>query len=143
MAKGVQSHSGGVYDGSAQFDIMNTDPFQGPIQILSGTADVINIDSNLGNNYICTNAGALDAVTLSRVPVGNALGTGPDDGLTICFWSASAFAHKITTVALLQTGVTGGKNSVALAAFAGAGVILRAYNGLWQVIGATGVLTFA
>lgn len=143
MARGVGSHSGGSYDASAQADIITTDPFQGAIQILAGTADVINIDNGQGNNYICTNAGALDAVTLSRVPIGNALGTGADDGLTVCLWSASAFAHKITTVALLQTGVTGGKNSVTLAAFAGAGVILRAYNGLWQVVGSTGALTFA
>ncbi len=142
MSRGVQNHAGGSYDGSATLDIVNCDPFQGPIQILSGTADVINIDNGVGNNYIVT-TGSADATTFSRVPVGNALGTGPDDGLTVCFWSATAFAHKITTVALLQTGVTGGKNSVTLAAFAGAGVVLRAYNGNWQVAGSTGALTFA
>jgi hypothetical protein len=139
MARGVQSHSGGAYDGSAQLDLIQTDPFQSNvITILSGTADVINIDNTNGNNYICTNAGALDAATLSRAPV-----AGVDDGLSIAFYSGSAFAHKITTVALLQTGVTGGKNSVSLAAFAGAGCVLRAYNGFWQVVGANGALTFA
>src|SRR5271154_532998 len=142
MARGVQNHSGGSYDASAQLDIVNWDPFQGPITILSGTTDVINIDLGTGNNYIVT-TGSADATTLSRIPIGNALGTGPDDGLTICFWSGSAFAHKITTVSLLQTGVTGGTNSVTLAAFAGAGVVLRAYNGKWQVAGSTGALTFA
>src|SRR5277367_2730329 len=121
MAKGtVYAHAGGSYDVSAQSDIVQGDPFQGQEQVLSGTADVINIDNGAGNNYEVT-TGSADQITLSRVPV-----AGVDEGLSIAVWSTTAFAHKVTTVALLQTGVTGSTNSVQLAAFAGAGVLLRA-----------------
>jgi hypothetical protein len=136
MARNIQQHAGGAYSADCQIDIMATDPLQAPIQLLTGTTDVINPYNPNGNNYIANNAAAPDLTTLIA-PV-----AGADDGLSIAFYSASAFAHKITSTGNISSG-TSSANSIALAAFAGAGVILRAYNGKWQIIGSNAALTLA
>jgi hypothetical protein len=129
---------GGSYDAGAQFDIIDCDPFQGPITVLVGTADVLNPHSSGSGNYIVNNASAADLTTLGAPTAG------VDDGLTIAFWSNTAFAHKITCpTTLIQTGAATPKTSATLAAFAGAGILLRAYQGNWQVIGSNGTVTFA
>jgi hypothetical protein len=79
----------------------------------------------VAGSYVITAASAV-ALTLAA-PV-----AGTQDGLTISISSATAFAHTITATGLLQTG-TAAVNVVTFAAFAGASVTLRAYNGKWQV----------
>jgi hypothetical protein len=82
-------------------------------------------------SYEITNAGAT-ALTLAA-PV-----AGTQDGMTLTVTSATAFAHTITATGLLQTG-SAAVNVATFAAFAGANVTLRAYNGKWQVVSSVGV----
>jgi hypothetical protein len=139
MARGIPNNSiGGAYDVRAQTDIIDCDPFQGPATILTGTADVLNAHSLGSANYIVNNTTAADLTTLAAPLVG------VDDGLCIAFWSNTAFAHKITCpTTLIQNGAATPKTSATLAAFAGAGILLRAFNGNWQVISTTGTVTYA
>src|SRR5271157_3175487 len=128
MARGVQNHSGGAYDASAQQDILDGDPFQGSITLLSGTADVIN--GHVSGNYIITQSGGADGIVLGAPTAG------VDDGLSIAIWSNTAQAHTITCTGNLLTGTSGKTGVLTLANVAGSGVLLRAYGGKWMVVGA-------
>jgi hypothetical protein len=128
-ARGVDNHSGGSYDRTAQMDLIETDPFHGVIQILSGTTDAI--PSTKAGNYII-NTGSADAMTLSAPPAGGPA-AGGYDGIQIALYSNTAFAHTLTATGLLQTGGTA-TGVLTFPAHAGAGVILRAYGGFWQLI---------
>lgn len=127
--RGVQNHSGGAYDGSAQQDIMDGDALQGGITLLTGTADAIN--PNGAANYI-VKTGSADAMTLAAPRVGL------DDNLSIAIYSDTLFAHTVTATALFANG-TALKTTATFAAFRGAGLILRAFNGVWQVVASTAV----
>jgi hypothetical protein len=63
---------------------------------------------------------------------------GVDDGLSIAVYSDSTQAHTITATSLFAAGVAL-KTTATFAAFRGAGLQLRAYNGVWQVIATTGI----
>lgn len=126
MARGVGNHAGGSYDGSAAQDIIDGDGFEGPITVLSGTADVIN--AHVAGNYV-VNTGSADAMVLGAPTAG------VDDNLSIAIYSNTAFAHTLTATGLLQTGQSGKTGVITFAAFAGSGVSLRAYQGKWQVLG--------
>lgn len=128
-ARGVDNHSGGSYDRAAQMDLIETDPFHGVIQLLSGSTDVI--PSTKAGNYIINTAG-VDAMTLAAPPSGGPA-AGGYDGIQIAIYSNTANAHTLTATALLQTGGTA-TGVLTWPAHAGAGVILRAYGGLWQLI---------
>jgi hypothetical protein len=81
--------------------------------------------------YVVTKAGVA-ALTLAAPTAGT------DDGLIITVTSNTAYAHTLTATNLLQTGTT----YVSVATFAahpGAGVVLMAYQGLWNVISATAI----
>lgn len=149
-ARGAQNHSGGVYDQSAQQDLVDADSFEGPITVLTGTTaggnpDVIN--PHVAGNYII-NSGAVDGITLGLPNPGGpstlTAGIGGDDGLTINIWSATAFAH---TVVLPSAKFASGQalhGTATFPAFAGAGMTLRAWNGTWQVVGnSTGPVVFS
>ena len=126
MAKFVGQHVGS-YDASAAQDIINSDCLQGPITVLTGTADVIN--PHVSGNYIINSTSA-DAIVLTAPTAG------VDDGLQICFAVQSvSLAHTITATSLFAAGVAL-KTTCTPAQFAGAGIVLRAYNGLWHVISA-------
>jgi hypothetical protein len=128
--------AGGAYSFQAMQDLVDGDAFQAQPTLFSGTADAINIYSG-NNNNIVTRAG-VDATTLPA-PV-----AGKDDNLTIAVWSNTAFAHTITCPsAIIQNGAAALRTSITFPAFAGAGVLLRAYNGNWQVVGGTGTLVYA
>jgi hypothetical protein len=81
--------------------------------------------------YIIT-AGSAVALTLAA-PV-----AGTDDGKIVQITSATLFAHTLTATGLLQTG-TASVNVATFAAFAGAGLTLRAFNAKWQVMSSTGI----
>ena len=57
------------------------------------------------------------------------------DGMLLTVTSSTAFAHTITATSLIDDGVTGGsKTTATFAAFAGASIVLMAYNGKWHTI---------
>jgi hypothetical protein len=81
--------------------------------------------------YVITKAGVA-AETLAAPTAGT------DDGLMITLTSGTAFSHTLTATGLLNTG-SASVNVATFAAFAGAGLVLMAYNGKWNVISATGI----
>jgi len=129
MARGLQ-HYGVVGADTAGGDLTQTDAFQAVPVVLTGTADAIPIYGQSTNFII--NTGSADACTLP-LPV-----AGTDDNLTVAVWSATAFAHTVTLPSAKLAAGVALKTIATFAAFAGAGVLLRAWNGTWQVIGSTG-----
>lgn len=126
-ARGVQNHSGGSYDRSAQQDIADGDAFQGGITLLTGAADAIN--PHVSGNYMVKTAG-VDAMTLAAPT------PGADDNLSIGIYSDTLFAHTVTATTLFANG-TALKSVATFGAFKGAGILLRAFNGVWQVVSQT------
>jgi hypothetical protein len=62
------------------------------------------------------------------------------DGLTLVITSTTAAAHVITATSLINDGATGAPHTtLTFAAFKGAGITLKALQGLWQVITSTAV----
>jgi len=58
-----------------------------------------------------------------------------DDGLIMRIIAGTAAAHVVTATGLIEDGVTGGsKNTLTMAAFIGAGVIIEANNLKWHVL---------
>lgn len=135
MARGVQ-HFGAFSADAAAGDVVITDAFQGVPQILSGSADAINIYTSAGNNYVITSTG-VDATTLA-LPV-----LGVDDNLSVAIWSASAHAHSVTLPSALLYAGGGAKTTATLAANIGAGILLRAWQGTWQVVGSMGTVSYS
>lgn len=82
-------------------------------------------------DYVITKAGVA-ALTLAAPTAGT------DDGVTISIISSTLFAHTLTATGLLSTG-TASVNVATFAAFAGAGLTLKAYNGLWLVTSSVGI----
>lgn len=134
MARGVQ-HYGAFGADTGAGDVTQGDAFQGTPITLTGTADAINPYSQ-SNNYVIT-TGSADAVTIP-LPI-----AGVDDNLSVAIYSATAFAHSVTLPsAKLAPGVAL-KTTATFASFAGAGVLLRAWNGTWQVVGSTGTISYS
>lgn len=124
MARSIFAHAGGSYDQGGQQDVADTNPFAGQITLLSGLLD--NIPCHQSGNYMI-NSADVDVMTLGAPTVGT------DDGLMISIYSNTAHAHTLTTASLFQTGQA--KYSVMTwAAYVGAGMVLRAYGGFWQVL---------
>lgn len=118
--------AGGAYSGDSQQDLIDTDPFQsGPIE-LSGTTDVLNPQG--GGNYIVKTAG-VNAMTLAAPRVGI------DDGVQINVFSDTTNAHTITCPGAIVAAGVALKTVITFPAFRGGGVSLRAYNGVWQIVG--------
>jgi|ERR1700722_3298387 len=119
--------------GAVTNDVINQvcdgDAMQGVPVLLTGTADVI--PAHVNGNYI-VKTGSADAMTLAAPTVG------ADDNLSIAIFSDTLFAHTITATALFANG-TALKTTATFAAFRGAGIILRAYNGVWQVVSTSAV----
>lgn len=134
MARGVK-HFGAFGADTAAGDVTQADAFQGLPVALTGTADALNI-YGFSTNFVIT-TGSADATTIP-LPV-----AGADDNLSVAVWSATAFAHSVTLPSAQLANGAALKTSATLAAFAGAGILLRAWNGTWQVIGATGTITYA
>lgn len=101
----------------------------GAATVLSGSTDAIN--PHVSGSYLVTTAG-VDAMTLAAPT------SGTDDGVTITITSTTANAHTLTATGLLKTG-SASVNLATFAAFAGAGLTLRAYQGLWYVDKSVGV----
>jgi hypothetical protein len=146
--RGIGARSaGGGYSQDAQQDIQDCDCFQGPITLLSGTTDALTPPSGLGGpgsgpgvgaptlNYVIK-TGQIDAITAV------APRAGIDDGMTMSVYSDTAFVHTITfSTNCIADGTAGAPHHIVTFTNGtrGAGVVFRAFNGTWQVIGATGV----
>lgn len=126
MARQVGLHSG-AFAQDAQQDIIDGDALQGPITLLTGSADAIN--PHVSGNYIVKTAG-VDAMTLAAPTAG------VDDNLSIAIFSDTTNAHTVTATALFANG-TALKTTCTFGAFKGAGIVLRAFNGVWQVVSQT------
>jgi hypothetical protein len=137
--RGVQNHSGGAFDQSAQQDVVDGDSFQGPLTQLFGVAanpDAIN--PHVSGNYMIMSA-AVDPITLG-VPITGGPSVGGDDGVSINIWSDTAFAHTVTLPsAKFARGSAGLATVGTFTAQRGAGCTLRAWNGTWQVVGVSNV----
>jgi hypothetical protein len=58
------------------------------------------------------------------------------DGISLTIVNRTANAHVVTATGLLDDGVTGGsKNTITMAAFAGASADLISYGGKWNTVG--------
>jgi hypothetical protein len=121
--------AGGAYTQDTQQDVIDSDSFEGGIVLLSGTTDALN--PHIPGNYIIK-TGSADAITLTAPTAG------VDDNLTISIFSDTLFAHVVTAAALFANG-TALKTTATFAAFRGAGMSLRAFNGVWQVVGSSNV----
>lgn len=103
------------------------DPQYGGPQLVT-TNGALSVSSGY---YLVTKAG-VEAMTLAAPTAG------AQDGLTITIQSTTANAHTLTATGLLQVG-TASVNLATFAAQAGAGLVLRAYNGKWVLISSVGI----
>lgn len=127
-------NSGGAYSQDGQQDLIDADAFQGAVTQLSGTTDAIN--PHVSGNYMIK-TGSADAITLGAPTAGL------DDNLSIGIYSDTAFAHTVTLPSALFAPGTALKTVCTFPAFRGAGITLRAFNGVWQVIGTSPSMTAA
>lgn len=96
----------------------------------SGAITIPSGGPNVEQTIFITKAGVA-AMTLAAPTV-------DQDGLILNITSNTAHAHTVTATGLLNTG-TSSVNEATFAADAGAGVILQAASGLWNVLSSTGV----
>lgn len=89
------------------------------------------IPAHVSQTWELTKAGVLVATLAAPT-------TGTDDGLIIAVTSATANAHTLTATGLFQTGASA-VNLATFAAFAGAGLVVRAYLAKWQVVSSVGI----
>jgi len=94
-----------------------------PAIFLSGTADAIN---PAVPGFYVIKTGQADLMTLAAPPASA-------EGNIIEIWSDTAFAHTLTATTLLAGG-TALKTTATYPAFRGAGMVLRACNGVWHVM---------
>jgi len=127
MARGVTNQ--GAITGDVIQQSVDCDAFNALPTLLIGSADAIN--PHVSGNYIIKTAG-VNAMTLGAPTVG------ADDNLNIQLWSDTTNAHTLTATSLLANG-TALKTTATFAAFRGAGLGLRAFNGVWQVTANTAV----
>jgi hypothetical protein len=99
-------------------------PVSNPITLASADGAIALVPGTV----VITKTGSLAAMTLAAP-------TAAQNGLTITVTSATAFAHTITATSLIEDGVTGGaKTTATFAAFAGATIVLVAYNLKWHTV---------
>lgn len=104
-----------------------------PFTVLSDTQTL----TVKNGNFVATKAGA----STITIPAPTA---GTDDGTTIMLTAGSDYAHKFTCTGKIQRNDNATEcNSVAVAAYTGASVCLRAYNGYWQTFFASGSIAYS
>jgi hypothetical protein len=119
-------HSGSDPDMTADFQDTQC---QGKFSKLAGSADAVPFPGNVVINSTSANAMTLVAPLSGPQPRG-------DDGKSIFVVSNSAFAHTVTTP---TNGIINSKHLCTWAAAVGNCIELRAYNGTWIPVAATGV----
>jgi hypothetical protein len=101
-----------------------------PATFLAGSADAI--PASVPGFYV-VKTGSADLMTLAAPPVSA-------EGNIVQVWSDTAFAHTITATSLIAAGVAL-KTTITFPAFRGAGVMLRACNGVWHLLSGGGSAT--
>jgi hypothetical protein len=119
-------HSGSDPDLTSDFQDTQC---QGKFTRLSGTTDAIPFPGNVVVGSTGINAMTLVTPLAGPQPKG-------DDGKSIYILSNSAFAHTVTCP---TNGIIGSKHLATWAAAIGNCIELRAYNGTWVPVAATGV----
>lgn len=114
--------------GKATTDLLLNKTLQVPLTALTANGA---INPNTAAWYVITKAGVLGD-TLGAPTVTT------DDGKIIMVTSNTANAHTITATGLFNTG-SANVNLATFAAFAGAGLMLMAYQGKWNVISQIGI----
>jgi len=114
--------------GKITTDLLLNKTLQVPITVITANGA---INPNTAAWYVITKAGVA-GMTLGSPTVTT------DDGKIIMVQSNTANAHTITATGLFNTG-SASVNLATFAAFAGAGVLLMAYQGKWNVLSATGI----
>jgi hypothetical protein len=113
---------------TADGDIIEVQPINQTVQNGVTLAAASGAIALVPGTVVITKTGSLAAMTLAAP-------TAAQDGLTITVTSATAFAHTITATSLIEDGVTGGaKTTATFAAFAGATIVLVAYNLKWHTV---------
>lgn len=103
-------------------------PFSTPQTLTKQVVTTVTGAITIQNSTVLLTGTGVQAMTLAAPTAAQA-------GTRIFVTSTSAHAHTITATSLLNDGATGVPHTTAtFAAFAGAGIILEAYNGLWQVV---------
>ena len=110
--------------------ILITGGINQPAVFFSGSADAI--PASVPGFYV-VKTGSADLMTLAAPPVSA-------EGNIVQVWSDTAFAHTITATSLIAAGVAL-KTTVTFPAFRGAGVMLRACNGVWHLLSGGGSAT--
>jgi len=114
--------------GSKTTTLLTVGAINEPAINLTGSADAI--PNSVPGNYEVKTAG-VDAMTLAAPPASA-------EGNIVSVVSDTTNAHTITATSLFANG-TALKTTATFAAFRGAGLSLRASNGVWQVQTSVGV----
>lgn len=113
---------------SADGDVIEVQPLNQTVQNGVTLAAASGAIALVPGTVVITKTGSLAAMTLAAP-------TAAQDGLMLTVTSATAFAHTITATSLIEDGVTGGaKTTATFAAFAGATIVLVAYNLKWHTV---------
>jgi hypothetical protein len=106
------------------------------VTTLTGSADVIPLKA--GSVFLAGTV--VDAATLAQ-PIAGSTDAQPNgqDGLVIVIIDTGGHAHTITTIATPIFGIVPSHHLLTFNGTAGSYVMLEAYNGLWYVIGSSGV----
>jgi hypothetical protein len=113
---------------TADGDIIEVQPINQTVQNGVTLAAASGAIALVPGTVVITKTGSLAAMTLAAP-------TAAQDGLLLTVTSATAFAHTITATSLIEDGVTGGaKTTATFAAFAGATIVLVAYNLKWHTV---------
>lgn len=113
---------------TADGDIIEVQPINQTVQNGVTLAAASGAIALVPGTVVITKTGSLAAMTLAAP-------TAAQNGLMLTVTSATAFAHTITATSLIEDGVTGGaKTTATFAAFAGATIVLVAYNLKWHTV---------
>lgn len=130
----------GSFDNSGPvLDVIDTDALQGPLNLLTGSADIIPtpngfsyaINGGKGGNFLIASSG-VDAIVLGA-PV-----AGIDDNITVAFQDVGGHAHTVTSTGNLVTN-SASINTATFSGSKGANLIMRAYGGKWYLISQVGI----
>jgi hypothetical protein len=127
--RGLFSREVGAFTHDARQALADTAALAGPIALLVHSADAI--DPHAGGNCLISGPEA-DNMTLG------APHPGADDNLQIAVFSSTPYTHTLTAEGLLQTG-SSGDSVLMFARFPGAGLVLRAWKGKWQLVSSNGI----
>jgi hypothetical protein len=97
--------------------------FEGAVRAYSADGA---ISPSISHTAVITKTGSAGVMTLAAPT---------RDGIVLTVVGRTAFAHQVTATGLIDDGVTGGsKNTLTLAAFAGASGSLISYGGKWNTL---------